>query len=192
MKIAQIEGFSLTPDGFDTYITDTPLRKRALASAAMFAGDFQILPEKKNWLMLLGHRGGGKTHIAKAIAYAVAKKGFSVTITTEKRIVEKLQQWNEGKAYYNAIRALHYETDLLIVDELFKDVYEGATMSGWRSREIQEIFNYRYEMKKPTVVASEMLLEGIVKTNGAIADRFYERSMSIIEFTEKENWRVRK
>jgi DNA replication protein DnaC len=119
------------------------------------ATDFATSPE--GWLVLLGGFGCGKTHLAAAIAnYVVQGHNAQVYFAVAPDLLDHLRAaYAPGSELsyderFEQIRSVY----LLIVDDL------GAEQSTpWAVEKLYQIFNYRYNLRLPTVVTSNCDLD---------------------------------
>ncbi len=128
--------------------------------------------------ILSGNVGVGKTHLAYAIAKILDDKYPSnasdltknVTITNLSKILDSIKSTfsrNEEMHIYDHIRCM--DTDWLIVDEV------GVQFDTDKERMmLYDIFNYRYEHMKPTILLSNLDKKAIFKKLGKrICDRVF-------------------
>ncbi len=119
------------------------------------AADFATQPE--GWLILLGGYGTGKTHLAAAIAnYVVQDHRMQVYFAVAPDLLHHLRATyapGSDVTYderFEQIRSVY----LLIIDDL------GAEQSTpWAVEKLYQIFNYRYNLRLPTVVTSNIDLD---------------------------------
>jgi DNA replication protein DnaC len=119
------------------------------------AADFATNPE--GWLVMLGGYGTGKTHLAAAIAnYVVQDHHMQVYFAVAPDLLHNLRSaYAPGSEItyddrFEQIRSVY----LLIVDDL------GAEQSTpWAVEKLYQIFNYRYNLRLPTVVTSNCDLD---------------------------------
>jgi len=126
------------------------------ASEAYYAAaDFATQPE--GWLLLLGGYGVGKTHLAAAIAnYVVQGHRMQVYFAVAPDLLHHLRAAyapNAETTYderFEQIRSVY----LLIIDDL------GAEQTTpWAQEKLYQIFNYRYNLRLPTVITSNVDLD---------------------------------
>ena len=128
------------------------------ATEAYYAcADFATQPE--GWLVLLGKYGTGKTHLAAAIAnYVVQDHHMQVYFAVAPDLLHYLRSAyapGSDTTYderFEQIRSVY----LLIIDDL------GAEQSTpWAVEKLYQIFNYRYNLRLPTVVTSNCDLDAL-------------------------------
>ncbi|MEO8287375.1 MAG: ATP-binding protein [Chloroflexota bacterium] len=133
---------------FDPEVPGTP-------EAYYAAADFATSPE--GWLLLLGGYGTGKTHLAASIAnYVVQDHQMQVYFAVAPDLLHSLRSaYAPGSEItyddrFEQIRSVY----LLIIDDL------GAEQSTpWAVEKLYQIFNYRYNLRLPTVVTSNCDLD---------------------------------
>ena len=138
---------------FADFDPETPGATEAYYAAA----DFATQPE--GWLVLLGTYGTGKTHLAAAIAnYVVQDHHMQVYFAVAPDLLHYLRSAyapGSDATYderFEQIRSVY----LLIIDDL------GAEQSTpWAVEKLYQIFNYRYNLRLPTVVTSNCDLDAL-------------------------------
>ncbi len=120
--------------------------KRAVETAREFARS------PGNWLVFNSvSYGNGKTHLAAAIANAVADKGDPVLFVVVPDLLDHL------RAAFNPASGVRYDkrfdevrtAPLLILDDLGT---ESAT--AWAREKLYQLFNHRYNARLPTVITT--------------------------------------
>lgn len=128
------------------------------ASEAYYAAaDFATNPE--GWLVLLGGFGTGKTHLAASIAnYVVQDHRMQVYFAVAPDLLHHLRAtYAPGSEVtyderFEQIRSVY----LLVLDDL------GAEQSTpWAVEKLYQIFNYRYNLRLPTVITSNCDLDSL-------------------------------
>jgi len=163
-----------TIENFD--FSFTPSRKENKARILKLL-DLEFIKDKKD-IIFIGNPGGGKTFLAKCIAYAATQSGIKALFTTTMEMINQLLA-SDAKAlvkrlkYYNSF-------DLLICDEIgyLPLGKAGASM-------FFQVISERH-LKASTIITSNLLFsewgnifdDTIIAT--AIADRLVENSEIII------------
>jgi DNA replication protein DnaC len=120
---------------------------RSLEKAVKAATSFAAKP--RGWLVLTGPYGCGKTHLAAAIANALADKGNPPLFIMVPDLLDHL------RATFSPASNISYDhrfdevrtASLLILDDL------GAqSTSPWAREKLHQLFNYRYNAELPTVL----------------------------------------
>ncbi|SFJ12796.1 ATP-binding protein [Phytopseudomonas argentinensis] len=155
---------------FENYRAATDGQRVALAAARRYAADFPANAAAARCLMLLGHVGNGKTHLAAAIANVVmVEHRRNVLYTTVSRVCQQVKASYGKEAQQSEREAIEvFRTpDLLILDEV------GASYGTDFERMVMfEVINARYEEMKPTLVISNLFAEALA---GALGDRTVDR-----------------
>lgn len=166
----------------ETFIAHCPEAAKALSVATEYATGFEQSLEKGRSLIFVGTVGSGKTHLATGIAHEVMSQGYSALFSTvlgAVRTVKETYRKNSEKTESDAIMDL-IRPDLLILDEV------GVQFGSDAEKLILfEIINGRYEHMKPTILLSNLNMEGIKDYLGErIIDRLREGGGKQVVF----NW----
>lgn len=114
--------------------------------------------EPKGWLLFKGGYGCGKTHLAAAIANYRLTMGHPALFINTPDLLDHL------RAAYSPAATTGYDerfnqvrnAPLLILDDL------GAqSNSEWAQEKLYQIFNHRYNARLPTIITTNLELEGI-------------------------------
>jgi len=133
-----------TLDAFDFGAVPTISEARVMALAA---GDGWL--EKGANLILFGSPGGGKSHLAAAIGFALVENGWRVLFTRTTELVQKLQVARRELVLESAIAKLD-KYHLLILDDLAyvrKDQVETSVLF--------ELISARYERRSLMITANQ-------------------------------------
>lgn len=155
---------------FESYRASTDRQRVALAACQGYAADFPEHAASGRCLLLLGHVGNGKTHLAAAIASVVVEQHrHNVLYTTVSRVCQQVKASYGKDSAQSEREALEiFRTpELLILDEV------GASYGTDFERMVMfEVVNARYEDVKPTIVISNL---GAPALSGALGDRTVDR-----------------
>jgi DNA replication protein DnaC len=138
--------------------------------------------------ILIGNAGTGKSHIAKALALAALKSGYSVVYRDAQDLVIASSEMN-GSDRKRMLKAFS-EADLFVIDDLFLRKLPPNAVE-----EIQEVIFVRYRKHRSTVITSNRVLEDWAKLLGdaaatsAILDRLMHRC-KMLDF-EGPSWRLK-
>lgn len=152
------------------------------AIAVDFARNFGVSATMGRNLLFLGTVGTGKTHLAAGIALHLATEGkFRPLYTTAQRAIRRVKDtWDRGatESEAAAIAALA-EPDLLVLDEV------GVQFGSEAERNILfDVLNERYERRRSTIIASNLLLDAVTVFLGErIIDRLREDGAKVCSFT---------
>lgn len=168
---------------FENYHAGTDGQQVALAACRGYAENFPEHAAAGRCLMLLGHVGNGKTHLAAAIASVVVDQHrCNVLYTTVSRVCQQVKA-SYGKESSQSERdalEIFRTPELLILDEV------GASYGTDFERMVMfEVVNARYEDLKPTIVISNLDAPGLA---GALGDRTVDRLREGRGVVVKFNW----
>ena len=143
---------------FDNFRLDgfRPHEERSLRQAYRRAREFAEDPQ--GWLILLGDYGGGKTHLAAAIANYCLQRGHPSLFVVVPDLLDHL------RATYSPNSAVTYDqrfegvltAPLLVLDDL-----GTQQTTPWAQEKLYQLFNHRYNARLPTVITSNRMLEEI-------------------------------
>ncbi len=134
--------------------------------------------------ILIGPPGTGKSHVAKAIAYAAVRSGLRVSYTEADELLINLVQASP-LTKHRLFKPL-IDADLLVLDDLFltrRIALESAD-------QLQSILHRRYKLRRSTLITSNRIIADWDKYLGnaalttAILDRLMHRSV-LVEFRGK-------
>jgi DNA replication protein DnaC len=125
--------------------------RRALELAVAFA------EEPKDWLVFNSVAyGNGKTHLAAAIANYVADRGEPVLFVVVPDLLDHLRATLNPSSQSRLDKRFDEvkTAPLLVLDDLGT---ESAT--AWAREKLYQLFNYRYNARKPTVITTAVPIE---------------------------------
>lgn len=152
---------------FDSFICETPEQASAKQKAEQFADD--VIGGGSGCLIMVGNVGAGKTMLSTAIADKVIKSGKKCAIIKVGELIRDIKDsWRKDSDHSESdIISYHSKVGLLILDEI--GVQYG---SDTEKMMIFEIIDGRYQNVKPTVLVSNLDVEGVKQ---CIGDRVYDR-----------------
>jgi DNA replication protein DnaC len=169
-----------------SYIPENPQQEKALAVCKAYVSDFKHVMENGSSLIFAGRPGTGKTHLAAGIGIVAAKEYrrdvlFSTVMRAVRRIKDTWVKRNDGLRHETESEAIQAFTsvDLLILDEV-------GVQFGSETEEnfLFDIINERYENRRPTIIISNLDIDGIKQYLGERAfDRLREDGGKYIPFT---------
>lgn len=161
------------------YQPTCPEAAKALQVAQQYADTFQQAMEIGRSLIFIGNVGAGKTHLAVGIAHEVMQQGYSALFASVMGAVRSIKE-TYGRRELTESQAIArlVEPDLLILDEV------GVQFSSDTERlYLFEILNGRYENMRPTIVISNLDLNGIEECLGQrVFDRLREGDGRAVTF----------
>lgn len=134
--------------------------------------------------ILIGPPGTGKSHVAKAIAYAAVRQGYRVVYAEADELLNALvlaQTPQRRKVLTSAL-----EADLLVLDDLFL----ARSMATEAADQLQQLVHKRYKRRASTLITSNRIVSDWEKYLGdaalttAILDRLMHRAV-LVEFAGK-------
>lgn len=169
--------------------SDTEEQKLAKKQARKYIANYST-----ESLIVCGHVGSGKTHIAVAVAAELEKKDIRVMFLDYAEIIQKLEElkgFNQND-YLTRIK----NADFLVIDDLLKTGYtewNGAyKLKTFHKEIVYKIVNYRYNNKKPMIVTTELNIEKMLLIDEAIGSRLMTMAGdNTIEFDgDNDNYRL--
>ncbi|MBE7533646.1 MAG: ATP-binding protein [Ardenticatenaceae bacterium] len=145
---------------FDTFLADghglTPSKQLNLKMA--YERALTYAKDPRGWLVFKGGYGCGKTHLAAAIANFRLAMGHPVLFINTPDLLDHLRAafGPQATTGYDERFEQVRNARLLILDDL------GAqSNSEWVQEKLYQIFNHRYNAHLPTVITTNLELEGI-------------------------------
>jgi DNA replication protein DnaC len=111
---------------------------------------------KREWLILAGNHGSGKTHLALAIANYRLDQGREAIFIVVPDLLDRLRATfsPNSEVTYDELFESARETELLVLDDL------GAqSTTAWAQEKLYQIINERYNRRLPTVITSNLRLD---------------------------------
>lgn len=166
---------------FDGYRATTEGQKRALHVCKDYAENFEEHWKAGRGMLLLGHVGTGKTHLAAAVAnHIIHNTRYTALYATVSQIIRHVKGSFDRDCEYTEAEA--YEAfgkpGLLIIDEIG---VQNAT--EFELTVMFEVVNHRYEDMSPTIVISNRSIEDLPKYLGdRVIDRLRENGGKLVKF----------
>jgi len=171
---------------FDSYTPSTPEAEKILARCKRYVEDFPAKLAGGSSMILCGLAGTGKTHLACAIGNHIikhhGKAALYMQVAAAIRMVKETYGRESTRTEQEAIHWFKHP-DLLILDEV------GVQFGTDAERYILfEIINARYEEMKPTLLLSNLAMEGLIQFAGErVIDRMKENGGALLAFTWKSH-----
>lgn len=173
---ALLVGSGITPrfrgSTFDSFVTDgsDPTKLQALQKCRAYAEQFPKHYQAGRAVLLVGHVGTGKTHLACAIAqHVIREHGAKAVITSVSEVIRAAKGTMRKGAQYTEsdVIAELASFDLLVLDEV------GAQAGTEYERGLlHEVIDRRYQLVLPTILVSNMTIEQL---KGFIGERALDR-----------------
>jgi DNA replication protein DnaC len=134
--------------------------------------------------ILIGPPGTGKSHVAKAIAYAALRSELRVLYTEADELLEALVQ-GSTLAKIRLMKPV-IDADLLVLDDLFL----SRRIAPECADQLQSIVHKRYKLRRSNLITSNRIIDDWSKYLGdaaqttTILDRLMHRSV-LVEFRGK-------
>ena len=137
---------------FETFDAYNPSLLAAVARARTYA------QQRRGWLVIFGAYGCGKTHLAAAIANAVAVRGIETYFGAVPDILDHLRATYgpDSQVDYDELFERVREVTLLVLDDLGT---EAATI--WAREKLFQIVNHRYNLGLATVITTNQTVQQI-------------------------------
>jgi DNA replication protein DnaC len=116
---------------------------------------YEFAKAPKDWLIILGVNGTGKTHLAAAIANYRQQQGSDVVFVTVPELLDYLRVAFSPNApvTFDQRFQMVKNTPFLVLDN-FND-----TGSPWVKEKLFQILDYRYVTRRPTVITTDKVLK---------------------------------
>lgn len=178
MQRAQLASFEPRPEwpGAMDVLTDC-----TLYAADVLPTPFQSIPEGRNWLVLCGNYGAGKSHLAAGIVWEALLSGFTARFVPWVETLDAIRDsFRDPKVQTGQLMAQFTEPYVLAIDDLDKE-----PGSEWSQKTLYKVLNHRYNHSLPTVITlnhslSSQYVAGIMPP--AVLDRVLERAWRVVEF----------
>lgn len=137
----------------------------------------QWLKDRKNFLVILGPPGTGKTWMCAAISYAAHRRFNTVRYWKEFDLLDKLRESIDKYNDYFKTLEQAMDDEFCIIDDI------GSTgVTDWRKEVIFSAIDLRYNSMRPTIITSNLNRDQIKeKYEWRTADRLFAKENTIID-----------
>jgi len=148
-----------------------PEERQSLERAYRAALDFAQTP--KEWLVLLGQNGCGKTHLAAAVANHLRQAGKSVLFIVVPDLLDHLRSAfsPESRVSYDELFEKVKKAPVLILDD-----FGEQTATPWAREKLYQLINYRYNARLATIITTCNDLDDI---ESRISSRLVDPKLSL-------------
>lgn len=146
-------------------------------------------------ICFLGSPGSGKTMLTLGIVKELIKTHNVIYMPYLNTLMDFRANLFDSD-YINSQIQKYIGCDLLIIDDIFKDLLVNGDIANNKInsndlRFIYDIINYRYINNKPMIINSEASPKTLMKIDSAIAGRILERNAIICFEGNKYNYRLK-
>ncbi|MDH7578492.1 MAG: ATP-binding protein [Bacillota bacterium] len=135
----------------------------------------ELRNEERNWMVLLGEPGSGKTYLSIAVANELMKKGIPVLYFQHVEGMSEIKDLLKQDKTLSCKLEQMKKTALLIWDDLF---WGKGSPRDFELEITFEVLNYRYLNCLPTILNSNHTPSQLYEINKTIGSRIIERSKS--------------
>ena len=159
---------------FRAYVTDTEGRREALKKVQAWAKN----PTKN--LVLEGSNHTGKTHLITASTNELSRRNVNVRMALINDIystIKRAYDYEASEYYYNRFKKIYTKPDVLVIDDLGKEM-----TTKWTVSTLFDVIDERYRNNKVTAITTnynkkslveKLTVEGDVSKAKAIVCRIY-------------------
>jgi DNA replication protein DnaC len=155
---------------FETFVIDRSMPAVAVANIdKVSSACYEFARNPKNWLVLTGGYGTGKTHLAAAIAnYYTNHNTGKVIFLSVAELIDEFKTTFDGNTNVtsNDVFEKVRDCDLLILDDLSTE-----PLRPWAQDKLFQVLEHRYITNKPTVITSSASLNELEKSQPRLVSR---------------------
>jgi DNA replication protein DnaC len=166
-RLASLTFENFKPFGNERNNNMLPQEKESLHKSFLVCEEYAKQP--KNWLLLEGEYGCGKTHLAAAIANYSVNHGVPTLFITVPDVLDALRfAYDNPETTFEQRFEDIRNSGLLILDD-----FGTHNATSWAQEKLFQIINFRYINKLPTVITTNLMLDEI---EGRIRSRLQDES----------------
>ena len=191
-------GSALKEKRFDNFKVTNKHQDNLKKNAQAYLGN--LLNGGKEWLIVCGQSGSGKTHICTALAGALLDKKYSVYYMLWREQADLLTRFSKSAAETDEQDALFEKiksADVLYIDDYLKtDKGENGALDRPKKWDLElafKIINAREFVRKPTIISTEWTIDELNEIDEATTGRMYlnaGRKAIIIPRSIENNYRM--
>lgn len=137
------------------------------------------MSQPKNFLIIVGPPGTGKTHICASILPKIMARGNTVRAYSERQLLTRLRKSIDESTSgdYLAQLQLLFDDDVIILDDIGSSGY-----TAWREEVLMEAIDLRYHSRKPAIFTSNLSKEDFMQDyNYRIFSRLFATENCVID-----------
>lgn len=139
-----------------------------------------ILNGGKEWMMICGQVGSGKTHLATAVMGELMLRGKRALYVTWRDVARELKTHQFDEDDFDAAMSRLIKPDILYIDDFFKGgkvLADGSIqITDGDKNFAYDIINGRYIRDKATIITCEKTCAEIMAIDEAIGSRIYQKT----------------
>ena len=131
-------------------------QRQSLEAALRMAQNFAVEPE--GWLVFLGPRGCGKTHLSVALADAQLRQGRDVRYFLAADLLDRLRDAfspDSTVSYFRLFESVR-NADLLVLRDFDLEMQH---VTPWAREKLKQLLVHRYDARLPTIITTTELDE---------------------------------
>ena len=162
-------------------------QRQSLEAALRMAQNFAAAPE--GWLVFLGPRGCGKTHLSVAIADAQLRQSRDVRYFMAADLLDRLRDAfspDSTVSYYRLFESVR-NADLVVIDDFEMEIEH---VTPWAREKLKQLLVHRYDACLPTIITTTEVDED--KRSGFIRSRLQDSTLVTTMPMDAPDYRYRR